>query len=361
MRAKIKPEYDAETIQDHLVAAVCDAYIQNPSIRSIAKHFHLSPMKTRKILITGHAYSSEMCSLIMRLYQDGKTISEIATFLQTTASNVNSYLPYERIIYKLEEKSVDADRQKRYRDRKNVMLPALPLSAPLPQLPSDSEHTLCIVIGKRLYSWLPSSWIDEDTDPLGRFKDSMKDGEGEYIWCAEGVEYGMENNVRRWVFLMNSRTGFMIRIPFSEMKTWMHEGAEDGNTEDSGNIRPDKDNGGQKAQRALETILQAFLMFGIPKIRAEAYTCAIDRIRMVKGRESATMRRLVAYMESKGDSFDDVYAEARIVSDNFAYRVLGNSQPVWSVDHETLHMLKLTEEEKDAWIHQIVHRMLCDE
>lgn len=44
-------------------------------------------------------------------------MGEIAEILNTTPANVNSYLPYERIIYRMEERSVEADRQARYTGR----------------------------------------------------------------------------------------------------------------------------------------------------------------------------------------------------------------------------------------------------
>ena len=55
---------------------------------------------------------------IGELHRGGKSVDEIATLLKMTRANANSYLPYEGVIYNMEERSVAADRQARYRKRK---------------------------------------------------------------------------------------------------------------------------------------------------------------------------------------------------------------------------------------------------
>ena len=55
---------------------------------------------------------------IMDLYDSGKSIEAIAEFQGMTVSNVYVYLPYGKVVYNLEEKSTEAERQKRYRERK---------------------------------------------------------------------------------------------------------------------------------------------------------------------------------------------------------------------------------------------------
>ena len=51
------------------------------SIRALAKEMDLSPMKVRKILITGGAYSTDMSVEIDALWKDGKKADEIAWIL----------------------------------------------------------------------------------------------------------------------------------------------------------------------------------------------------------------------------------------------------------------------------------------
>ena len=164
MKPKLKPWLDLDAVQEDMVLEICEAYrrqnglqqkrrcdenckhIDNAhscnadrnckrsglgdeeskktggrgavSIRSIARDFDISPMKVRKILITANLFHSSMASKIAEMHNEGKmTVKEIATALNTTVANVNSYLPYQKIIYDLEEKSVNADKQERYRHR----------------------------------------------------------------------------------------------------------------------------------------------------------------------------------------------------------------------------------------------------
>ena len=56
---------------------------------------------------------------IWAMHKYGMSIEEIAKEEGMTVSNVYSYLPYEKIVYKMDQKSVAAERQQRYRDRKN--------------------------------------------------------------------------------------------------------------------------------------------------------------------------------------------------------------------------------------------------
>lgn len=120
MKPKLKPDYDLESIQSDLIETVCNSYKPGVSVRALAKELEMSPMKVRKILITGHAYSTDTSTEIGELYKDGKTVGEIAAILGCSVANVNSYLPYERIIYGMDERSVEADRQARYRERKKA-------------------------------------------------------------------------------------------------------------------------------------------------------------------------------------------------------------------------------------------------
>lgn len=67
------------------------------------------PMKLRKILITDGIYEYEMSREIRSMYERGIPIEEIARIEGMKVSNVYAYLPYEKIIYNLDQKSVNAD------------------------------------------------------------------------------------------------------------------------------------------------------------------------------------------------------------------------------------------------------------
>ena len=118
MRPKLKPNYDPQKIKAEFINAVCEAYASGSSLRAVAKDLGISSMKVRKILITAGVYSNDLVRQIGELHKEGKSISEIAALLKMTKANVNSYLPYDGVIYNMEERSVAADRQARYRKRK---------------------------------------------------------------------------------------------------------------------------------------------------------------------------------------------------------------------------------------------------
>ncbi len=74
-------------------------------------------MKVRKLLITGGCYDTEKYRAIKLMRSQEKTVEEIAELLRKKPITVRSYLPYGRVIYNLEERSVNADRLQRFKKR----------------------------------------------------------------------------------------------------------------------------------------------------------------------------------------------------------------------------------------------------
>ena len=60
MRKKLKPDFDPNEVQSDLIETVCSNYKNGVSVRALAKQMEMSPMKTRKILITGGVYSTDL-------------------------------------------------------------------------------------------------------------------------------------------------------------------------------------------------------------------------------------------------------------------------------------------------------------
>ena len=58
---------------------------------------------------------------VLSLWKEGKSVEEIMSTLERSRASVNSYLPYTKIIYKMKESSVGADREKLYRERKKAV------------------------------------------------------------------------------------------------------------------------------------------------------------------------------------------------------------------------------------------------
>lgn len=87
------------------------------SLRQVAKEFNITVFKARKILITANHYSIEQSRTVNKLYNNGYSVEEIMGSTGLSRSSVQSYLPYKKSIYKLENKSVGADRMERWRQK----------------------------------------------------------------------------------------------------------------------------------------------------------------------------------------------------------------------------------------------------
>ena len=135
-KPKKKPDYEPEQITDDLLNAVIAAYAvrngKHPSLQTIVAELQeqgiegLNPLKVRKLLITAGVYESPIAEAVLELWNDGVTSEEIQDHLHLSRASVHSYLPYSRVIYKLDdvaggERSVAADRQQLFRDRKSAV------------------------------------------------------------------------------------------------------------------------------------------------------------------------------------------------------------------------------------------------
>lgn len=119
-----KPNYDPNTVMKELVDSVVLAYSESvttaspPSLRQIADEFDLNPLKVRKFLITAGVYQSDIADNVMRLCHEKKSAAEIMVLTGLSKASVNSYLPYTKIPYKMEEISVTAERCRKFRKRR---------------------------------------------------------------------------------------------------------------------------------------------------------------------------------------------------------------------------------------------------
>jgi hypothetical protein len=78
----------------------------------------MTRLKVRKLLITAGVYSSDISEEVNRLKAEKKTVQEIMEITGLGRSSVYSYLPYSRTAYNVEELSLDAERCRKYRERK---------------------------------------------------------------------------------------------------------------------------------------------------------------------------------------------------------------------------------------------------
>ena len=79
------------------------------------KGIELSTAKIRKILITGGCWSTERSREVASLYEKYKSVKAVAEALDVTPALVTMYLPYEKVVYDLEDKSSNARRIARFR------------------------------------------------------------------------------------------------------------------------------------------------------------------------------------------------------------------------------------------------------
>ncbi len=141
-----KPGYNAEKVQKELIDKVCaffgrvyddyeaerhvalrghkpgdEKWIEimgdNPTINETAVEFGITPLKVRKILITGSFYDTDQYRKIKIKIEQGLNAERIAVELGMSVITVKSYLPYDRVIYNMPERSVNADRLQRFKKR----------------------------------------------------------------------------------------------------------------------------------------------------------------------------------------------------------------------------------------------------
>ena len=142
----LKPNYDAEAVQWDLIQQICSYFGRvfddeeyekhrrlrghrpeddvwkkimggKPTVNQTAEKFHITPQKVKKLLITGGCYDTTLFRIIREKREQGLSVEEIGEQLGLRTVTVRSYLPYERVIYNLEERSVTADRLQRFKER----------------------------------------------------------------------------------------------------------------------------------------------------------------------------------------------------------------------------------------------------
>ncbi len=377
MRKKLKPDLDLEEVQTDLIETVCFNYKNGVSVRALAKSLELSPMKTRKILITGGMYSTDLSTEIGELYKDGKTVSEIAALLNTTPANVNSYLPYERIVYNMDEKSAEADRQARYRERKKAGAETQK-EPEKPVIERVRNKTMIFIIGKKLRRMLPDDVFDTASDPLARDRSCIwgSNMNGEFvlnepadpeksIWCAEVTTAGRGKGKKTGVVLMSANCGFIvisslppapvISAPTGEERAQMsrteRKQIED---ENKAKLREYRDT---LEKTFMDAIRSGMLSFSLPEDPVLDYTDTVARVELIKGRTSTPGVRLEEFIgrELDWDAGDDPVKQYNVRS-NWTTRKFGNGDDR-QVDVHTCTMLGMGDEEHMQWLYRFLEPM----
>jgi len=360
MRAKLKPELDLETVQENLIRKVCEAYTPGVSVRDLAKSLGLSPMKARKILITGGCYSTDLSDEIVELYRDGKTVGEIAEILKMSPANVNAYLPYEKIIYNMEERSPNADRHVRYRARKKEGLKSV--KEEHPKIERVRRSTLVIVIGKKFRTVLPKEVLDDSSDPLSRdVLDWDSDpwnprDPGKMIWCAELTVSGRGKDKKQAIVLESANSGFAVicalpQLPMLAASKDMEAMHPDIQREaEKDNARKLKEFREALEQMMIDAIRSGFLDFELPENKVLDYTDIIARVELVRGKATNPAARLedLIRQELDWDSGQDPLEHFN-VRGNWTTRKFGNSPEYRSVNDAVFDMLDMDESDRESW------------
>ena len=132
-RTQKKPNYYKDEVTQQYLSKVAEAFGEpfddrffegrhKPSLREVAALFHSTPISIRRALITAGAYSTVESRRIHQMLEAGVSIEEIGKNMHLAPSSVKAYIPYTKIIYKLPEKSVGADRVEKHRKRKQALL-----------------------------------------------------------------------------------------------------------------------------------------------------------------------------------------------------------------------------------------------
>ena len=91
-----------------------------PSVRAVADEMDTTILRVRKLLITADFYSTEMSRRVQELVEQGYSIEKIMEETELGRASVYSYLPYHGLAFNLDQTTVNADRLKLFRRRKNA-------------------------------------------------------------------------------------------------------------------------------------------------------------------------------------------------------------------------------------------------
>lgn len=127
-----KPNYSKQKITQELLDQITEAFGEvyddreyigehSPSLWEVAKEFDIAPIKMRKLLITAGVYSTETSREIAKYMEDGFSTEEIQHIMQLSRASIHSYIPYNKTVYKLLEKSTNAERTDLYRYRNKLV------------------------------------------------------------------------------------------------------------------------------------------------------------------------------------------------------------------------------------------------
>ena len=159
-----------------------------PSLRAVADQLDTTILRTRKILITAGYYSTETSRLVQELEAEGKTETEIMEITRLRRASVNSYLPYRKLAFNLDQKTANADRHRLFRRR----MKAVEELQRHMDLPDASLFLWKAIIAFEKYPFKTSGRGSQEgvrfTYTVSRSSGAGVDGFGNDIWIVESGE-----------------------------------------------------------------------------------------------------------------------------------------------------------------------------
>ena len=130
MNPKKHPDYDPVALSKEMITKMAEAFgryddrkgreQQRMTLNEAAALFGITSLKARKILITAGVYSTAVSRKVQDLYRSGRNVAEIGRILNLSKASVHSYLPYSKMIYKMNRFSTTAEKELLYRKRKKA-------------------------------------------------------------------------------------------------------------------------------------------------------------------------------------------------------------------------------------------------
>lgn len=108
----------ADSAKAAVSQSVEESYKATESLTAAAKAGGVSRQKARKLLITAGLYTTPDIDRCIKLWEQGKTIPEIATELEVRENTVSSMLPYSKGEYNLTDPGRNAAAIRRHRERR---------------------------------------------------------------------------------------------------------------------------------------------------------------------------------------------------------------------------------------------------
>lgn len=128
-RPKKKPNVDTAKEVEAMVKEACermkelfdDRKVRDaslPSMNDIAREMDITIIKLKRLLITGGYYSSDTSRAVQERVEGGMTMEQICEELNIRPASYYANIPYSKGAYNLNEPSLCADQNVRYRKRK---------------------------------------------------------------------------------------------------------------------------------------------------------------------------------------------------------------------------------------------------